>query len=751
MKNKYIFSQNLLFFLIIFLYFLPFNAFPQESLNRYYRFPASIGVKYQPLSSLAFVERKASFNEISMCVTVPLTFAPVFQPVVFGGLISADSDEKDDPTILGGSFEEGVTVPDYNEEDVWDHRYLFGGVGINYSHRISKVFEVGTKGFFGLGVSTFKKRVITSGGEWYPVGEMGMLTGIEGSIALNPSYNLSLNISPAIRYSRSFGNLHDFDGLYYGVGFSAHYRFGKDPDAPQQEIHSIQFGEISLPFLFAAMQSYYAKNPVGTVSITNSEKTPIKDVQVFFFQAGFMDSPTPAKTISTLNAGETVEVPLLASFNREVFSVEGITPLTGDVIVSYSLSGRSAEQRHPVSYDLYDKTSMTWDDNEKVAAFVTPADSALRNYTSFIRQSCKEETVPLYNSSLQFAMQAFHALSEIGILYQIDPVLPFTEVQENTMVVDSISLPRDTLKRITGDCDDLTVLFCSLLETVGIETGFITVPGHIYAVFNTKEEAAGYQRIHADRDMTINLEGQLWVPVEITMIGRNSFLEAWRKGAEEWNAYKEEPKKRDFYITRKAQELYRPVGLMETDLGLQYGDPEDIIDAFNKDMNLLISQVVSEYIDAAEERGRPKDWNKLGIVYARFLRYRQAEESFSKALSINPDYLNARINQGNVFFLMEKYDAALETFLNALSIAQQKNENGNTLLTKLLLNISKTYYQTTEYEKAAQYFTLAEEADSDAVKKYSYLAAASGSGGESRASENRDIRYEILFIEEEEQ
>ena len=38
-------------------------------------------------------------------------------------------------------------------------------------------------------------------------------------------------------------------------------------------------------------------------------------------------------------------------------------------------------------------------------------------------------------------------------------------------------MPRLTLKRRYGDCKNLTVLFCSLLETRGIRTGFITVPG----------------------------------------------------------------------------------------------------------------------------------------------------------------------------------------------------------------------------------------------------------------------------------
>jgi hypothetical protein len=36
-----------------------------------------------------------------------------------------------------------------------------------------------------------------------------------------------------------------------------------------------------------------------------------------------------------------------------------------------------------------------------------------------------------------------------------------------------------------GDCDDLSILYCSLLEVLGLDTAFITVPGHIYAAFDT--------------------------------------------------------------------------------------------------------------------------------------------------------------------------------------------------------------------------------------------------------------------------
>ncbi len=60
-------------------------------------------------------------------------------------------------------------------------------------------------------------------------------------------------------------------------------------------------------------------------------------------------------------------------------------------------------------------------------------------------------------------------------------------------VVDTVHLARETLKSGLGDCSDLTVLYDSMLESLAVETGFITVPGHIYAAINTKVASEGLQ------------------------------------------------------------------------------------------------------------------------------------------------------------------------------------------------------------------------------------------------------------------
>ena len=65
-------------------------------------------------------------------------------------------------------------------------------------------------------------------------------------------------------------------------------------------------------------------------------------------------------------------MPLKAVFNKQVFTTEGKTPLTGQIIAKYKLGGRDVEQREPAGYELYDKTAITWNDNAKVGAFITP-------------------------------------------------------------------------------------------------------------------------------------------------------------------------------------------------------------------------------------------------------------------------------------------------------------------------------------------------------------------------------------------
>ena len=587
-------------FLFLTLFFITaFSAFAEDTstdLNYYYAYPISAGFEYASQSTFADYEYGSPYEvyELSGNIRWPLPPLPHIQIMLKGGMISFNSNDS-------------------NDLMKWDAVQYFGMLGLGFSFKFSKMYEMGGRILGGYSMGIFNNLVEDAG----PQASHNLLFEGGLEISFNPSYSFSICVSPGIKYLYALSPLENFNGPIFNFGVTASYRFGQDPDSPDVEIHNIRFGDPEFPDLFAAMQSYYAKNPVGYVTLTNTDRASVEELLVSFFQPGFMDVPTASFSLDKLDSGETIRVPLQAVFNNEIFSTEGITPLTGEIIVTYRVNRRTVEQKLAVSYDLYDKKMMTWDDDRKIAAFITPADSAIQNYGSFIRQSCKEEELHGLSNSLQTGIEVFHALGEIGCLYQLDPMAPFKSAQKNTLVPDSVSLPRDTLKKITGDCDDLTVLFCSLMETVGIESAFITIPGHIFAAFNTGVSSRDYAKIHTARNMTLPVDGELWIPVEITMIGKSSFRDAWRTGIENWNRYETKPEVRKFIKTRTAQEIYRPVGLREKDMGLQYGEEENIRKAFINDRDAIISNLTMELFKQAENSGLKKDYNKLGITLAQ--------------------------------------------------------------------------------------------------------------------------------------
>ncbi len=202
-----------------------------------------------------------------------------------------------------------------------------------------------------------------------------------------------------------------------------------------------------------------------------------------------------------------------------------------------------------------------------------------------------------------------------------------------------------------GALDDLTVLFASLLETAGIETGFIIVPGHFYPAFDSKIPSASFSELHPDRSLGIPVDGLLWVPIEITLVGKQGFVEAWRRGAELWRLYDQDSGKRRFTRTAQAQALFGPVALKESDLGLQYGGKEGLAQAYRDEIARLAEFSIADLTAAAKASGDKRDLNLLGLANVRFGRLKDAEAAFSKAVRLDPGMASAQVNLGNIAFL----------------------------------------------------------------------------------------------------
>lgn len=677
-------------------------------LNEYYRFPASLAFEYGSLSPLTALNGPYSIFGLSGRATVPLPGLPVLQPFAQGGYTRFNSLDSQFP-------------------GKWDHYHLEGSLGLAYSNRIAKNFEAGASLSAGYSYAVFPS-VVADG----PVQSSYLILGAGGRLSLNPSYAFSLDFHPELRYQRALGDMNLLDGLFLSIGISASFRFGDDPDSARAIIRSLRLERAEIPPAFSAMQGYYATNPIGRVSITNTEKQAVTDVEVSFNQKEYMDAPTPSFSASRIEGGKTVEVPLKAVFNSRVYELEGglgYAPLTGEVIVSYKLGSRSAEQRYPVTYNLYDKRAMTWDDDRKAAAFITPLDRSLKNYTAFISEASKAASLSGWNPALQSAMQVYDAMRELGIYYQEDAAAPFTKVQGDRSFVDFISMPRDTLSRKYGDCKNLTVLFCSLLETKNVRTGFITVPGHIYPVIDTGQSAAAYMDVYPDRTMTIALDGTLWVPVEVTMLdGKSDFLAAWRRAIEEWKTYEKE---RAFYKTREAQAVYAPVALQQTDLGLQYGNGDRIAGFFSQDLDALTGAIVAAYAAAAAKSGDKKDYNRLGIAAARLRRFKDAETAFSSALKADPKYVSALINLGNLSYMRGDFSKAVDSYNRTIPLigSPAKGSPAASSSVIALVNASRAYTAMKRDKESQAALAQAKGIDAEAVSRLAVPPPGSGVEG----------------------
>jgi hypothetical protein len=290
--------------------------------------------------------------------------------------------------------------------------------------------------------------------------------------------------------------------------------------------------------VFPVSYAWYKDNPAATVQITNSEANTITSVNLSLFMDRYMGQPEVFATLPSLAPGETAEVPLTALFNEVMLSLTENVNANGQILIRYRSLGALKEADFAIQMPIYHRNALSWDDDRRAASFVSPRDPAARLFARYVASivdrlpaedlSAKGSPESSLPRNLRYAAALFEALAVYGMNYVIDPASAFVEMSEDAAALDSLNYPYQTLYYRGGDCDDLSILYCSLLEALGVDTAFITIPGHIYAAFDIGAGAEAW-----GREGLIEQDGRLWMPVEITIPGEG-FYAAWRIGAREW-------------------------------------------------------------------------------------------------------------------------------------------------------------------------------------------------------------------------
>lgn len=272
--------------------------------------------------------------------------------------------------------------------------------------------------------------------------------------------------------------------------------------------------------------------------------------------------------------------------------------------------------------------------------------------------------------NMRAALGIFEALNLFGLQYSPDPSSPYGSALSGG-AVDFLQFPAQTLQFRSGDCDDLTILYCTLLESLGIETAMLTVPGHIFPAFALAMSPAEAEGLFSGKEDYIELDGKAWLPVEITLV-KKGFAQAWRQAIGEYNTARGKGEANVFPV-RASWQVYEPVGFIETSQAPAIPDKGRLEQGVTREQRKVVDILLAgkegelrKAVDAAKPGlARGKAQNRLGVFYARLGLDDKARGEFEKARETG--LVPADVNLGNLLFRQEKYADSIAAFRSILA------------------------------------------------------------------------------------
>ena len=573
-----------------------------------------------------------------------------------------------------------------------------GGVTYDFGR-----FEVSATGLGGGYFSFFNSEQRDAEGEPYPDQSGAALyadVGVEGSVFLTPYLGVGLG-----------GVYHNYFGLMHGMKAYIGTKLYLSGFREQVRVQTIEMDSV-----FPALLQYYGDHSFGHATITNEGRFAANDVELGLYVRNSMTSEQRVEVADVLLPGATLEIPLHATFDESILGfVEGAR-LPARITVTYEMNGRRKSLEVSRQLRLHNRNAMTWDDDRKAAAFVTAKDSEVIRYASEIASVVRQEGPHSVNGNLRVAMGMFDSLAADGLSYVIDPNTPaYVDASANTQIVDFLQFPRQTFHYRGGDCDDLTTLYCSLLEAVGVHTAFVTIPGHVFAAFSlslSPEEAKRF----LPGARYFEHEGEAWIPVEVTLLNE-TFLRAWEVGAKEYATHEANGDAR-VYPMRENWRVYPSAGWDGEGVVVEGPRRDAVAEAYRAEMDDFIRRQLDPQVEAirdalSQSRSPVRLLNRLGVLYAQYGLVDEAKEVFEEVLAEN-DHYPAMVNLANIYYLEEELPAALSLLERAATIRPDDRA--------VLLAMTRINHEMGSYARVRALYARLEEVAPDLSDEFAYLS-----------------------------
>ncbi len=314
-------------------------------------------------------------------------------------------------------------------------------------------------------------------------------------------------------------------GFEFGMGFT--FMWGH-----KRELFEVRDVKVIVEDIYPAYYRFYNSYPLAYASIRNTAGDVI-EVNLKSWIDGYTDGVRQSGFIE-IPKGESRDIPVYLLFGSELLRTENREPAVIDLEIE-ARSGITLRKNFSAQVVVHSRNA--WNGEiDKLTVFVTPDDPDIlqlsRNLVGTDTLQTSPEMIPWTQARI-----LFEGLKNRGIGYQSDPNIPYDRD-------DRVQFAPMTLSLGSGDCDDLVVLYASLLESVGIPTAFVDVQdpeasqGHVYLMFDTGLPPEQAERISSNEKRVVIRNSRsgkptVWIPMETTLI-QDGFETAWRTGATQY-------------------------------------------------------------------------------------------------------------------------------------------------------------------------------------------------------------------------
>lgn len=563
----------------------------------------------------------------------------------------------------------------------------------------------------------------------------------KGGVDLEFELAYHSELSIGINYRTPFDSA-GVQGFTFYASYS--YRIGGEPRENQLRVTNP-----SLDAIFPSLNSTYStKQNIGTVAITNTGDEPIDNIQVAVYVDGFMNSPSQTPEAFELAPEENLIVPLFAVFNKNILENNSDQLVNTEIVVRYSIEGSTYTKRESSALMVYNKNALIWEPVERVASFCSPDDPAIQLVRSSVETNIQDqENTQFISTNMRRAMRAFELLKSYNLEYLPDPNKPFALSEGGTaLAVDTIQFPSEFLQenRRTGDCDDCSVLYTSLLESFGVPSAFLLTPNHIFTMFNTGVPEQSVSMITEDRSSVIIYEGEVWIPVEATFLDKDKpgFLEAWEIGMEEYETNSDQ-----LYIVpiEETWQVY-PYVVIDTDVSnIASPDIQSANQAYNQAVIAYRSNHRSNLDRALSNDAATMTPAEKRQAAVALIQNGQSSDAIPILESITGDGENEFEDH---FYLATAYFHGAKDYQQAIGFYEQASQYlSNQELTvrylpRIYLNIAQCYNKLGSIQQQIEYYRRASELNPALAHRMAYLGETSTEGTAVAA----DVTQETILL-----